>query len=156
MFMQSGIPVLYSGDEIGQVNDYSYKKNPNKADDSRYIHRGAMRWDLAENVADSDTVEGKVFQRLDQLEHIRKAEKVFVSNADTWTIETWESGVLCIGRYYEGEKLIGLFNFSEYDKTAWINETDGMYTDLISGRTMEARGVNVPAFGFYYLKKNED
>ena len=25
MFMQSGIPVLYSGDEIGQVNDYSYK-----------------------------------------------------------------------------------------------------------------------------------
>ena len=28
MFMQSGIPVLYSGDEIGQVNDYSYKKDP--------------------------------------------------------------------------------------------------------------------------------
>mgnify|MGYP002230709399 CR=1 FL=1 len=25
MFMQSGIPVIYSGDEIGQVNDYSYK-----------------------------------------------------------------------------------------------------------------------------------
>ena len=28
MFMQSGIPVLYSGDENGQVNDYSYKKDP--------------------------------------------------------------------------------------------------------------------------------
>ena len=27
MFMQSGIPVLYSGDEIGQINDYSYKDN---------------------------------------------------------------------------------------------------------------------------------
>ena len=25
MFMQSGIPVLYSGDEVAQVNDYSYK-----------------------------------------------------------------------------------------------------------------------------------
>ncbi len=155
MFMQSGIPVLYSGDEIGQVNDYTYKEDPNKAADSRYIHRGAMRWDLVENISDPETVEGKVFERLDQLEHIRKTEKVFVSNADTWTLDTWEAGVLCIGRYYEGDKLIGLFNFSEYDRTAWINETDGMYTDLISGRKMEARGVNIPAFGFYYLKKDE-
>ncbi len=156
MFMQSGIPVLYSGDEIAQVNDYTYKEDPHKAADSRYIHRGAMRWDLAENISDPDTVEGKVFQKLGQLEKIRKSEKVFVSNADTWTIETWEAGVLCIGRYFEGEKLIGLFNFSEYDKTAWINEEDGMYVDLVSGKKMEARGVNIPAFGFYYLKKEDE
>ena len=25
MMVQSGIPMLYSGDEIGQVNDYTYK-----------------------------------------------------------------------------------------------------------------------------------
>ena len=155
MFMQSGIPVLYSGDEIGQVNDYTYKEDPNKAADSRYIHRGAMRWDLAANITDPETVEGKVFEKLDQLEQIRKTEKVFVSNADTWTLDTWEAGVLCIGRYYDGEKILGLFNFSEYDRTAWINETDGRYTDLISGEKMEARGVNIPAFGFYYLKKDE-
>ena len=78
-----------------------------------------------------------------------------MSNADTWTLDTWEAGVLCIGRYYDGEKILGLFNFSEYDRTAWINEIDGMYTDLISGEKMEARGVNIPAFGFYYLKKDE-
>ena len=47
MFMQSGIPVLYSGDEIAQVNDYTYKNDPNKVADSRYIHRGVMHWDLA-------------------------------------------------------------------------------------------------------------
>ena len=64
--------------------------------------------------------------------------------------------MLCIGRYFEGEKLIGLFNFSEYDKTAWINEEDGMYVDLISGERMEARGVNIPAFGFFYLKKEDN
>ncbi len=155
MFMQSGIPVLYSGDEIGQVNDYTYKENPNKAEDSRYIHRGAMQWDLVQNIKDPESVESRVFRRLGQLEEIRKSEKVFVSYADTWTIETWEAGVLSIGRYYEGEKLIGLFNFSEYDKTAWINEDDGMYVDLISGKEMEARGVNIPAFGFYYLKKKD-
>lgn len=155
MFMQSGIPVLYSGDEIGQVNDYTYKEDPNKREDSRYIHRGAMHWELAENITDPDTVEGKLFKRLTQLEEIRKAEKVFVANAETWTIETWEQGVLCIGRYYDGDKLLGLFNFSEYDKTAWINEIDGKYVDLVSGSVIQPAAVHVPAYGFYYLKKVE-
>ena len=141
MFMQSGIPVLYSGDEVAQVNDYSYKEDPNKADDSRYIHRGPMRWDLAEHVDDQ------------QLEKIRKSEKAFMTNADTWTIETWDAGVLCIGRYYDGDKILGLFNFTEYDKTAWINETDGEYIELLTGKVLQPIGVNIPAYGFYYLKK---
>lgn len=155
MFMQSGIPVLYSGDEIGQVNDYTYKENPDKAADSRYLHRGPMNWDLAANIQNTDTVEGRIFQGLNRLERIRKTEKVFVSNADTWTIETWEPSVLCIGRYFDGEKIIGLFNFSEHDKTAWINETDGDYEELLSGNTMKPIGVNIPAYGFYYMKKKK-
>lgn len=48
LFIQSGIPVIYSGDEIGQVNDYSYKESEDydRRSDSRYIHRGHFRWDL--------------------------------------------------------------------------------------------------------------
>ncbi|NBH84575.1 amylosucrase [bacterium C-53] len=156
MFMQSGIPVLYSGDEIGQVNDYSYKEDPNKVEDSRYIHRGAMNWKLAERISDPDTVEGKIFGKLNQLEKIRKTEKVFVSYADTWTIETHDAALLCIGRYYDGEKIIGVFNFSEFDKTAWIHEDDGDYTDLITGKEINPVDVSVPAYGFYYLKKKEN
>ena len=153
MFMQSGIPVLYSGDEIGQVNDYSYKEDPNKAADSRYIHRGAMNWKLAENRTDAASVEGKMFQGLDKLEQIRRTEKVFVTQADTWTIETWDDSLLCIGRYFEGEKLIGLFYFSGVDKTAWIKEADGDYVDLISGNRVQPVDVQVPGYGFYYMKK---
>ena len=152
MFMQSGIPILYSGDEIGQVNDYTYKNDPNKADDSRYIHRGAFRWDLEKNIDDPATVEGKMFNRLKELENIRKNEKAFVSYANTWTIETYDPGVLCIGRYYDGEKILGLFNFSEYDKTAWINE-DGEYEDMLTGQKRKAKGVDIPAYSFLYLKE---
>ena len=59
-------------------------------------------------------------------------------------------------RYYsinenDEEKFIGIYNFSEFDKVAWINEDDGMYTDLISGRELEAKGVQIPAFGCYWL-----
>lgn len=153
MFMQSGIPVLYSGDEIGQVNDYGYKNDENKVQDSRYLHRGAFIWENAEKINDLTTVEGRIFSALDKLENIRKNEKAFVSNADTWTIETHEKELLCIGRYFEGNKVIGIFNFSEHDKTAWINEDDGEYEDMLTGRTMRACGVDIPAYGFYYLKK---
>lgn len=71
MLFQSGIPVLYSGDEVGQVNDYTYKDNPEKAPDSRYIHRGEFQWDLVERINEPETVQNRIFHNLEQLEAIR-------------------------------------------------------------------------------------
>ena len=153
MLMQSGIPVLYSGDEIGQINDYSYKDDPKKAADSRYIHRGKMNWTLAEHIAEPDTVEGKMFLSLKRLGEIRKSEKVFVTGADAWTVETGERAVLCMARSFEEDKLIGLFNFSEFDHTVGLDETDGIYVDLISGKEINPKEILIQAYGFYYLKK---
>lgn len=153
MFMQSGIPVLYSGDEIGQVNDYTYKENPEKAKDSRYIHRGSMNWELAKNSSDKSTVEGRIFQALLKLAHIRKAEKVFVCGADVWTVETEDASILGIGRYFEGEKLIGYFNFSEFDKTIKLRENKEKYVELISGEERDGEELRIPGYGFLYLKK---
>ena len=56
MFTQSGIPMLYSGDEVAQVNDYTYKEDPDKAPDSRYIHRGKFNWELAERISEKGDV----------------------------------------------------------------------------------------------------
>lgn len=153
MFMQSGIPVLYSGDEVAQGNDYTYKKDPEKAADSRYIHRGAMNWTLAANVSDPDTVEGKLFGQLSRLEQIRKKEKAFVSNADMWTMDTGDIAVLCIGRYYEGDKVVGMFNFSECDRTVCIPADGEEYADMISGQEIKTTAIYIPAYGFYYLKR---
>lgn len=38
-----GFVMLSSGDESGQVNDYNYKKNPDTAADSRYLHRSPFQ-----------------------------------------------------------------------------------------------------------------
>ena len=61
MFMQTGLSLLYSGDELAHVNDYSYKEDPQKAEDSRYLHHGKFRWELAEHAHGLDTPEGQVF-----------------------------------------------------------------------------------------------
>ena len=152
MFMQSGIPVLYSGDEIGQLNDYSYKEDPDKAADSRYIHRGKMNWTLAKQAQDEKSVEGRIFSQLDRLEKIRKSEKAFVTQADSWTIDTGDRNVLCIGRTYEGEEILGLFNFSGQDKKLTLQEPEGAYVDLISGEKVRLEEIALPAYGFCYLK----
>lgn len=153
MFTQSGIPMLYSGDEVGQTNDYAYREVPEKAPDSRYVHRGKFRWELVDEIEQTGTVSERIFHGLQKLEKIRSEEAVFTSTADFYTLETGEQAVICIVRRYAGEKLIGLFNFSEFEKTAWIEETDGEYRDLVTGKNVTALAVKVPGNGFFWLKK---
>ncbi|MGX8698990.1 MAG: alpha-amylase family protein, partial [bacterium] len=76
MFTLSGVPVLYSGDEVAQENDYGYHNDPLKREDSRWIHRGDMRWDAAEHRHDNSTVEGRLFEGICRLEHIRASVTV--------------------------------------------------------------------------------
>ncbi len=155
MLFLSGIPMLYSGDEIGQVNDYTYKEDPNKAPDSRYIHRGKFQWDLVENIDKPETVQGRIFARLAELEEIRGQEKVFDASAGFWTLETWDDGILGLVRESGEGKVIGLFNFSDEPRIAWINEEDGLYKDLLSGSEMKASAVWVDGHGFFWLKRQD-
>ena len=153
MFMQSGIPVLYSGDEVAQLNDYSYKEIPEKAPDSRYIHRGKFRWDLAEKIDEEGTYQQKIFAGLNRLEELRASEKCFMTDATCYTVESYEYSILCLAREYGGEKLVGVFNFSEYPKRAWIHQNDGMYVDLFTGEEYRCNEIMVPANGFFWLKR---
>ena len=152
MLTLSGIPMLYSGDEIGQLNDYRYKEDPKKAADSRYVHRGAFDWKKAGRRKEKGTVENQIFTGLKRLLTLRGSQNVFLNAAAVSTRETYDPSVLCLVRELDGEKLIGLFNFSSQGKTAWINE-DGMYHDLISEESLEAKGVLMPPYGIRWMLK---
>ncbi len=152
MFTLSGVPVLYSGDEIAQENDYSYHDDPLKAADSRYLHRGDMDWQKAEKRTDPDTTEGRIFAEIKRQEGIREKYGVFDDGADVWILNTGNDQVLGIGRYYLGEKLLAVFNFSQEPQTAWIHD-ETMYTDLETGRRCKAGTVKVPAGGHRWLYK---
>lgn len=151
LFTQSGIPVLYAGDEIGQLNDYTYHDDPLKREDSRYLHRGDFQWDLAEMRNDPKTRQGKLFHQLKKLIAIRKAEPVFDGGADTWLVETGNDRVLGIGRFNDGDKLIGLFNFSEGEETVYLNEEE-TYTDLLTNKTCSLKEVSLKPGGFLWAK----
>ncbi len=150
MLVQSGIPVIYSGDEIGQLNDNGYHNDPKKAEDSRYLHRGSFSWEKAELRKTEGSYQKEIFDCLRRMEDLRAIHPVFLNQAAVWTADTYDAAILCVNRAYGEEKLTALFNFAGEERTAWINE-EGMYVDLLSGEQMEGREVKLPAYGMRWL-----
>ena len=150
MFTLSGVPVLYSGDEVGRENDYDYHNDPLKAADSRYLHRGDMDWALAEQRTDERTVPGQLFLAIQRMEALRAKYPVFDGGADTWLLDTGNDAVLGIGRYCRGQKLLCVFNFSREEQIAWLKEMED-YVDLMTGEPQDARVLTLPAGGYVWL-----
>lgn len=151
MLTQSGIPMLYSGDELGQVNDYSYKDDAEKVSDSRYLHRGAFLWELADKRKDLSTVQGQLFQMLNRLEQIRRQENVFSQEAEVYTYDVHNDSILGILREYKGERFIALFNFSESEQTAWMQE-EGIFRNLVNGEIVEVKDPVLKGYEFVWMK----
>ena len=132
MLSQSGIPVLYSGDEIGQTNDYAYHDDPDKREDSRYIHRGDFPWALADRRIDGASVAGRLFAGLRRLETLRAQEPCFAADAQVWTEDSGSPHVLALCRRAGERELVCLFNFSASFVTAGVPRAGG-YTELMHG-----------------------
>ncbi len=151
MMTQSGIPVLYSGDEVAQLNDVSYHTVPDKCVDSRYLHRGDFDWKKAELRKDESTVQGQIFNGLRKLETVRGEEQVFRSDAKVSTFDTGSDSVLGVRRQMNGETFIGIYNFSE-NVSAVALEYGKVYKNLVNGSELSGAAPLAP-YGFYWLKE---
>lgn len=155
MLFLSGIPMIYSGDEIGQVNDYSYHDDPLKAADSRYIHRGSFQWDLVGRIDLPGTVQNGIFHGLRKLEMIRAQQTAFDASASFGTLDTGDDAVLGLVRESGGERIIGVFNFSGQQRNIRVSGEEGRYEDLMGGAIRELPQAELEAYGFCWLKRLE-
>lgn len=133
-----GIPLLYLGDELATLNDYSYKQDPEKKDDSRWVHRPKFDAARAAQRRDITTLPGQMFQGLQRLIHIRKQHPVFAGDY-TLFFDTQNPHVL---GYLRNQRLLILANFSEAPQTIKLNvlrafvPLENPANELISGTKM--------------------
>jgi amylosucrase len=111
-----GIPLLYLGDEIGTLNDYSYLDDPAHQRDSRWVHRPRADWKKYEKRKDPNSVEGHIYQGLQKLISLRKEHDAF-SGGELEIIPTGNDHILGFRRLHEGSKIFVFANFSEAQQT---------------------------------------
>lgn len=75
-----GIPLLYLGDEVGQLNDYSFARDPEKAEDSRWVHRLPYSRALAGQRHDPATPAGQLYTGLKRLLALRASIPALAGN----------------------------------------------------------------------------
>lgn len=150
-----GIPLLYLGDEIGTLNDYSYRENPAKALDSRWVHRPFTNWQRVELRNDLSTPEGRIYTGLRRLINLRLSTAAFAGQ-EMQVITTGNPYVLGYVRSSVNKRALILANFSEREQTISGNllRLYGLgytFRDLLSGETCPAQDLALNPLDFRAL-----
>ncbi len=114
---RGGIPLIYMGDEVGLLNDSAYLQDPEKANDSRWMHRPRMDWAKVDRRHDPDAVEGRLFAGLLKLIRVRKSSPALHNFALYQPMWTDNEHVLAFGRQRHDGNLLLLANFDEHPQS---------------------------------------
>lgn len=132
LMMIPGVPFMYLGDELGQMEGKS------------------MDWSKAKLRFNTESCQYKLYNNLMFLKRIRAVYDVFSRDARCFTYDTFDPAVLGIVRTMGDKKIIGLFNFSPVQKTAWVLDP-GPYTDIISNDYIRDQSISIKPYGMMWL-----
>lgn len=152
-----GIPLIYMGDEVATLNDYSYENDPGKAQDNRWAHRPYTDWEKVARRDDPHTIEGRVYQSLRQMIQIRQTSPVF-AGGDTTFLESGNPHVFSYYRWREGQGFLALCNFSEQEQAVDLAKyrVYGLklhMSDMLTGEEVLLNGkYSLAPFQFLWLR----
>ena len=142
-----GIPLLYCGDERALFNDYSYREDPNKNYDSRWVHRIKRDLDTEE---DTLTYEQKDFASyLKDIISVRAGESMLGGNS-IFFYDTQDTRVFAFRR----DTIHVVANFSEdvcyFNIDAWSKESK----DIITGCKYDNhQSIRLDSYQILWLKE---
>ena len=111
------------------------------------------------------TVQQEIFDGLQKLKDTRAEYDVFRSDAKVYVYYTGDDRVFGLLREYEGQTLVGLFNFSEHPADVKLyapHETgDAVWHDILADTEIQseegqpAADIHLNGYGFYWLYRKE-
>lgn len=140
-----GIPMIYAGDEIATLNDYSYEQNEDHINDNRWVNRPMQNWNVVSKIkTEKDNPSTIVYNGLKKMIRLRKEHSVF---ADTNNIKIHgcpNEHIFVFQRSHEDESVWVFSNFNEVSETiniGWLLSI-GILTgknsiNLLTGKSIE-------------------
>ena len=158
-----GIPMLYYGDEVGTVNDPSFRDDPVRAGDSRWLHRPTIDWQRMERRHERGTLEHRLFSSLQKLIAIRKAVPPFADFNNRELVDLEDPHLFAFLRTDPGlgaDAVLVVANFGLEPAVLDPSEVAGLglfrygqVLDLATGAPPEVDGGHlvIPRCGFVWL-----
>ncbi len=158
-----GIPLIYYGDEVGTVNDYSFKDDEHKAGDSRWIHRPRIDWERTEKRHQRGTVENRIFDGLKKLIGVRKTIPAFADFNNRQLINVENEHLFVFSRNHPekpGEMVLVVANFDSRPQYLDLSNLGkqlrvhgASLKDMASGESpvVHREHLVIPPYRFYWL-----
>lgn len=164
-----GVPVIWSGDELGQFNDPNWDTEPGHEADSRWAGRPVLDEARVANRHDRSTVEGRVFTDLAHLGRVRAGLPQLSAEVRTEVAPVDDDGVLVTFRDHPRGSFVGVYNVTPDWRSvpAWRLAEYGVLgavdvlTDTVpaGSTTLEGAGdgrVPVPPYAAWWLVRATD
>jgi amylosucrase len=120
-FFIGGLPMIFYGDETGQLNDYSYLEDPSKHYDNRWMHRPVIDWEKNRNARIPGSAEHIIFSGTQKLINLRKKLPVVSDRSNITWLSTHNIHVAGFLRAWDDDRVCCLFNFSQTDQPVTWN-----------------------------------
>jgi amylosucrase len=152
-----GVPLLYMGDEIGLLNDYTFRDDPDLCADGRWMHRPPMDWAAVAALPQGTTPASRLHAGTKAILATRKATPQLAAHIPTRIMDIGHPGLFIFERLADDRTVTCLFNFTETDQpvTPWALKLDPArsYRDLLTGAalTLKDGAITLPAYAPLWL-----
>jgi amylosucrase len=163
--LKKGIPMIYSGDETGQMNDYTYHEVYEKKHDSRWLHRSKMRWEVIKNPENICDVHTQIFHNTKKMIKIRKELYGITGISKEQILHQRNNHIMVLQQHIckDDSNIILFFNTSE--DRQWIDTSDlkryglsGILREYIQGKLISLENEKIlmgPYEFFVTIKENK-
>jgi len=111
-FFVGGLPMIFYGDEVGYVNDYTYLDDTGKSYDNRWMHRPVVNWDKNQLKGIEGTIENRIFNGTRRLLDIRKKLPAIADTGNLIWLTPHNIHITGFIRTTQEQQIFCLFNFS--------------------------------------------
>ena len=150
-----GMPLLQDGDELGALNNASFRLDPKKEGDRRWLQRPVFLDDQAQRRYQPLTVEYRIFQSLKTMLQVRSLDPDW-NEGQEQVADVGNDAVFAFVRAAGQHRLLFLFNFTEspqYCSLTSLFNKEEQARELLTGRRIfgSQESLGLKAYEFLWL-----